>query len=648
MKLRYLEFAAVMLWGLQTGLWYLAAPMGIFLEARHFIRRRWALTHQDFYRIADLTTLAMVGFIILLFLNRARYHFVVILIEWLPVIFYPLVTALAYSTTRRMPLDVIFYSLRRQTQPVTQAWDMNAVFFGLCLVAAGINTDHPRIYMAAVCILLMAALYRLRSPRYESRLWLLLACSIVAGAWLTQLGLHAAHLAIKEETQQWLANYIHTRVNPLKTHSAIGSIGKLELSDAIAFRIAPRSGRKFPALLQEASYDIYSDDNWMVLNPKFVPVRHEGSFKWRLASKGPGSHHARVYLSFDADTGIVPIPADVTRISDLPALNIRRSHYGSIEGMGMVPSPGYDVTWRKGANINSPPDATDTFIPPNYKSLMKHVAATSIVPDSKPVEKVRDIFRDFRYSLYEKMPKSVDPLAHFLLTSKAGHCEYFATATVLLLRYLGVPARYVVGWSVQEYNPSLGMYIVRDRHAHAWAIAWLHHRWQVVDTTPSVWRTATAAHTGLFRPVLDFVDNEGFLFQLWWNKQKLSDYRTELYIAGALLLLILIWRIARSEQVVLRPDGMPGENSAGLPGDDSPFFLVTRQLEQSGLTRQRGEPLSTWLERIEHGELASLLALHNRLRFDPRGLSPAEQQGLAAAVSDWLARDVAEGQFDND
>lgn len=636
MKLRYLEFAAVMLWGLQTGLWYLAAPMGIILEARHFTNRRWALSRQDFYRVADLTTLAMVALIVLLFLNRARYHFIIVLLEWLPLIFFPLVTTLAFSTTERMPLDVMFYSLRRQKQPVTQSWDMSYVFFGLCLVSAGIDTAHPRVYMLAVSVLMLVGLFRLRSPRYGRHLWLLLALAVFAGAWLTQEGLRAGHLYLKERTEAWLANYIHDRVNPLRTDSAIGSIGRLKLSDAIAFRIAPGKGRQFPALLQEASYDIYSDDNWMVLNPGFTKVAHAGSFKWRLSPQGPREHHARIYRTFDNDTGIVPVPADTTRISDLPALNLRRSHYGSIEGVGMVPSPGYDVTYRKGASINSPPNPTDTFVPPNYRKLMKRVAATSIVPDSRPIMKVRDIFRHFRYSLDMNRPASADPLAYFLLKSKAGYCEYFATTTVLLLRYLGVPARYVVGWSVQEYDPSLKMYIVRERYAHAWAIAWVHHHWQVVDTTPSVWKTAETAHISPLRPVLDFLDNSAFEFQLWWNRQKLSDYRTELYIAGALLLLILIWRIARSEQVVLASDEHTNAAPDARPGADSPFFLITHHLESAGLTRHAGEALGAWLTRIDHDELSQLLALHNRLRFDPRGLPPADRRRLDTAVSAWI------------
>ena len=44
-------------------------------------------------------------------------------------------------------------------------------------------------------------------------------------------------------------------------------------------------------------------------------------------------------------------------------------------------------------------------------------------------------------------------------------CEYFATATVLVLRRLEIPARYATGFSVHE--PSGDGYVVRYSDAHA-------------------------------------------------------------------------------------------------------------------------------------------------------------------------------------
>jgi protein-glutamine gamma-glutamyltransferase len=73
------------------------------------------------------------------------------------------------------------------------------------------------------------------------------------------------------------------------------------------------------------------------------------------------------------------------------------------------------------------------------------------------------------------------------LKNRSGHCEYFASATTLLLRGAGIPARYAVGYSVSEFSPLEQQYIVRSRHAHAWTMAYLNGTWQSLDTTPPDW-----------------------------------------------------------------------------------------------------------------------------------------------------------------
>jgi transglutaminase-like putative cysteine protease len=76
------------------------------------------------------------------------------------------------------------------------------------------------------------------------------------------------------------------------------------------------------------------------------------------------------------------------------------------------------------------------------------------------------------------------PIADFLLNGKSGHCEYFASAAVALLRLQGVPARYVVGYYAHE--PLGDGLVVRQRDAHAWAEAWIDGvGWVTVDATPA-------------------------------------------------------------------------------------------------------------------------------------------------------------------
>ncbi len=89
-----------------------------------------------------------------------------------------------------------------------------------------------------------------------------------------------------------------------------------------------------------------------------------------------------------------------------------------------------------------------------------------------------------------------NPIEDFLFRYKSGHCEYFASAMVLLLRSQGIPARLVTGFLGGEYNPFEGYTIVRNSNAHAWVEAYVAADagaggvWRIYDPTPPAGRPA--------------------------------------------------------------------------------------------------------------------------------------------------------------
>jgi transglutaminase-like putative cysteine protease len=104
------------------------------------------------------------------------------------------------------------------------------------------------------------------------------------------------------------------------------------------------------------------------------------------------------------------------------------------------------------------------------------------------VERALTMFRKqpFRYTL--RPPQSArDSVDDFLFEQRAGFCEHFAAAFVVLMRALGIPARVVTGYQGGERNPIDGRWLVRQADAHAWAEVWLPGRgWQRVDPTAAV------------------------------------------------------------------------------------------------------------------------------------------------------------------
>jgi transglutaminase-like putative cysteine protease len=65
-------------------------------------------------------------------------------------------------------------------------------------------------------------------------------------------------------------------------------------------------------------------------------------------------------------------------------------------------------------------------------------------------------------------PDGIDPIEWFLFDLKRGYCNYYATAQVLMLRSIGIPARLVAGFAEGELQEGSNLYFVRHREAHAW------------------------------------------------------------------------------------------------------------------------------------------------------------------------------------
>jgi len=98
------------------------------------------------------------------------------------------------------------------------------------------------------------------------------------------------------------------------------------------------------------------------------------------------------------------------------------------------------------------------------------------------------MFREqaFRYTL-EPPPLGVDGIDEFLFETRAGFCEHYASAFVVLMRAMEIPARIVTGYQGGERNPVDGYWLVRQADAHAWAEVWLPGRgWVRVDPTAAV------------------------------------------------------------------------------------------------------------------------------------------------------------------
>ena len=137
-------------------------------------------------------------------------------------------------------------------------------------------------------------------------------------------------------------------------------------------------------------------------------------------------------------------------------------------------------------------------------------------------EAIQRWLRTFTYTL--ELPRTAQQatLESFLFERKAGHCEYFSTAMVVLLRTLGVQAREVNGFRGGQWSQFGDYLAVTQNEAHSWVEVWFpDFGWVTFDPTPggAANQTASTAWYWPGRFLFDAVEHR-------WNKWVL-DYSLE-------------------------------------------------------------------------------------------------------------------------
>ncbi len=220
---------------------------------------------------------------------------------------------------------------------------------------------------------------------------------------------------------------------------------------------------------------------------------------------------------------------------------------------------------------------------------------------------------------------SGDPISSFILQHKSAHCEYFASAAVVLLRTLNVPTRYVSGYFAHESDGD-GWMLVRQRDAHAWAESWIDGTgWVTVDATPGNGRPdALAGRIPLWwRGWERIQDALG-----WVRRWVVSASWTEKGAVFALLVLGLL--IPQAYRFWLRRRAAAG----GFRYSPPEAALAALAVRFERLLARLGQPCPeglTWQEHLEkveefveprRGPLEGFARAYGRARFGPRPEPP--------------------------
>ena len=161
--------------------------------------------------------------------------------------------------------------------------------------------------------------------------------------------------------------------------------------------------------------------------------------------------------------------------------------------MPATPEAGRDPGVSEIVYLQPPPQ-----LDPRVAGLAEQLTRNETTAYFKASAIERYLSTNFGYTLQQPSVPPKDPIANFLFERKQGHCEYFASAMVLMLRTIGIPSRVVNGFRGGEYNDVTGSYIIRASNAHSWVEAYFRgYGWYTFDPTPSA-ATAPARVSRLY------------------------------------------------------------------------------------------------------------------------------------------------------
>jgi transglutaminase-like putative cysteine protease len=264
-----------------------------------------------------------------------------------------------------------------------------------------------------------------------------------------------------------------------------GSINELNLSEKVAFRV------EFAALVPVAKQRY-----WRGL---VLENYQQGTWK-----ESRGKHEIAVDIRYSTD--------DVIEYSILQEATNKKW----IFALDMPVSKPVDLQWGTGQTLRSTSSLRErqqqdlksaifyAFADMSDAELARNMDTSSVTgeriialaqglyrqsgSDKEYINTVLAYFKnnDFIYSLQPPL-LGENPVESFMLDTRKGYCEHYASSFTMMMRLAGVPARVVIGYQGGEWNEQGEYMIVRQSDAHAWSEVWLDERgWVRIDPTSAV------------------------------------------------------------------------------------------------------------------------------------------------------------------
>ncbi len=706
---RLLLGVTLLFWGGMHDRPMAALIAAILVEGRHWTKLRWDFGEKGFARSWQLSAVILiVSAIGLLSEDSLQAADFLNLLSWLPFMMLPLMLAQQYARTGGIPIVTFSFIARRKLvadrkagRPVDNfAIQLGYPFIVLVVATAGMGVGSLLLlgsvelrYVVGVAFLLGWALFKMREKRARPMAWSV----AYLGSMVIAVAISFSLLAMYRYWKSSLSQGGSQQVSALETQTAIGQVRELQLNPKILWQYFHEKG-EVPELLKLGAYNEPLGDMWQARTrrvDRIPPEREVGGDFEMFLSDGQDQfiYHKedRDHVDYLVEGRLVGLVSEQTLIPHLqktkryegvPADIIGVNSFGAVQMVGVNQGAMNTrmLSDRRLKVIELDPTNLDMTYPTKEEGglsqFLQEIGLDSprdgihperslsnmVSPESHPpnvtVEKFREIEarialefgRNFQYSLFLTGNNFNEPISEFLNETRKGHCEYFAGSTAMLLRRMGIPTRYAVGFAVQEQGDG-GEWILRGQHAHAWAQAyvggiWVNEakgskdvwrcrggEWVDVDLTPPDW-LSRGTNRPWYQGLSDWFQKVRADLVLWFARPGvLEGFKITMMIIVPLFVLYLVYQLIKTRG---REESSSWDDAVGKAGLLKDF---ERWLARKVGPRPRSMPMGTWLRQHLPPDAASLADSYEAATYREDKVTTAElKTHVRNAKLSWKAR----------
>ena len=630
-------------WGLYAGWEFFSVAAALCFEASYLIKTRFDLKKEDFIRISDLSSVLMIVLLVWSIIRNEPHRIFLSFLSTLPAVFMPLLFAQLYSTSDCVVIGTKIGKNVHSHMPL----DIRKLYvFSIVIGMTSILRDLDALYVTALfATVITPFVWPLRdelSARFnKKRVAALVLIPLTALVAALVIG---GNYTFNRMMMNWYRNWMAENTNQFKTTTSIGDIGHLKQSNRIEIRLYPETSPELPVYLRQASYNKMINSTWFSRFRRTTQIFPEDDKEWQLFGEGDGSESIGLSVKMKRNgAGVLPLPQGSKRAKNMDVAGVNRGALGAVtvsEGPDIL---NFDITFDKNENFDAAPNYLDYDIPSGEREIIYNVMEKNGLfgrTDRETLDNIERFFTlGFSYTLQLQGRSGESYLDDFLNKTKSGHCEYFATATTLMLRSAGIPARYSIGYMIDEYSDIENAYIARKSDAHAWVTAYIDGSWITVDTTPGSPEEKDFL-ASLTTPVSDFFDWVNMKYENF-RRNKSEEINNALIISATTLILILMVRVfIRRRHFKAAGKEKKNRKNFGLP--DSPIYGILKKFEEKGVPRHENETLRAWAEKNADSikninDFMLLIKIHEELRFKNPD-DESQKRELETKARDWALK----------